>query len=248
MDYNLTSDDYISVSGFQARMHINTGMSIAANALVIYLILRHSTESMRSYRWCLLDMNMCYLLFDLHMTVVYEPLPIYKILGMCSVGLGRVLPAFSGTVLQVVITTLLIGFCIGAIFTAFLFRLLAVFNRMSLIKNPFVILSLVLIHLLATAPVAYGFLEPYLNGDMTVLTLTLESSPHQSAEYPCFVGNREHVPMFLGFAMIGEVVLWMPLLFAVPTITFRRLKKEQSRMTARAYRVQKKLLVSLIVQ
>lgn len=133
MDYNLTSDDYISVSGFQARMHINTGMSIAANALVIYLILRHSTESMRSYRWCLLDMNvsvklivgilffrlllglmphtnhfktldfqMCYLLFDLHMTVVYEPLPIYKILGMCSVGLGRVLPAFSGTVLQVV--------------------------------------------------------------------------------------------------------------------------------------------------
>lgn len=42
------------------------------------------------------------MLFDLHVTVVFQPLPMYPLPAICTVGPARLLPPYYITVLQLV--------------------------------------------------------------------------------------------------------------------------------------------------
>lgn len=156
------------------------------------------------------------------------------------------------------------GFCVGAIFTAFLYRFLAVYNRLALISRPWFVVILLLVHLLATVPVTATFVLSGLDGTYGIESLELVrklilkenarnslfqvSSPGKSAIYPCTTARRDRPPVTIAIALGGEVVFWVSILIGLPLLTFRKLKKEQSKMSTRAYQVQKTLLVSLVVQ
>lgn len=63
--------------------------------------------------------------------------------------------------------TVLFGCCIGALFAAFLFRLLAVCNRTAAIKTPAVLSGIVFVHLFATSPCIWAFIVAFRDDDVT---------------------------------------------------------------------------------
>lgn len=62
------------------------------------------------------------------------------------------------------------------------------------------------------------------------------------------MAKRGRPPIIIGITLAGEVVFWIGLIVGLPVVTFRKLKREQCRMSTRAYQVQRTLLVSLMVQ
>ncbi|KAH7695301.1 7TM GPCR protein [Aphelenchoides avenae] len=62
------------------------------------------------------------------------------------------------------------------------------------------------------------------------------------------MAKRGQPPIIIGITMAVEVVFWIGLLFGLPVVTFRKLKREQCHMSTRPYQVQRTLLVSLMVQ
>uniref|UniRef100_A0A7E4VIE0 G protein-coupled receptor n=1 Tax=Panagrellus redivivus TaxID=6233 RepID=A0A7E4VIE0_PANRE len=80
MSATVTQDDFIPYSNF---MHINTFLVSSIGAFTFYLILFHSTKEMSYYKYYMLSFTFSAIIFDLHVSFIFSPLPIFPLPALC---------------------------------------------------------------------------------------------------------------------------------------------------------------------
>ena len=77
------------LANYASRLHFNTGIDLFFNSLAILLILRHSTQAMKFYKWYILATIITSLIMDMHLTVVYGLYALFPTTIVCAAGLAK---------------------------------------------------------------------------------------------------------------------------------------------------------------
>ncbi|KAH7715394.1 hypothetical protein AAVH_17228 [Aphelenchoides avenae] len=205
--------DADAAASFSQKMYACASISILANLVGFYLIVRHSPPSMALYRWCLLDISVCSLLFDLHVSIFYQPLPLFPVPLLCTAGAARYLPPYYSTVSQISVTTITTGFLAASIFTAFFFRLLAIYNRQQLMKKPATMAFLAFVHFAGMIPIAIATAS--ILRDDTPLREALRMKAPTLPDACCLLTKST-----ASFVVLGEAAVTLPYMtITLPFVT-----------------------------
>ncbi|KAI1701540.1 serpentine type 7TM GPCR chemoreceptor srh domain-containing protein [Ditylenchus destructor] len=119
-------------------MRFNAFLATTITILVIYLILKCTPKAMKVYKWFLLNLSLCCYLLDIHITVIFTPLPLYPAMTGCAIGLISPL-GYMAPVVSFLLMTQLLTITGVSILLALMFRLASVHGKAALFQRKFVI-------------------------------------------------------------------------------------------------------------
>ena len=89
-------------SNYHLRLHSSAVLALFANALAVFIVTKHSTKAMGLYKYYILLTLITAVIMDLHLSVIYQPYPLFSISAMCGTGLFQNFSNFWGHSVQYV--------------------------------------------------------------------------------------------------------------------------------------------------
>ncbi|KAI1694594.1 serpentine type 7TM GPCR chemoreceptor srh domain-containing protein [Ditylenchus destructor] len=244
----ITEDSY---SVYQNCMHINSVFNSVVTAVVIFIILRKTPDSMKTYKWFLINAATCCFALDIFITLFFLPVTTLPwILGGCATGLLKPLGPMA-TVIGWVSLSQLLGMCGLSLNFTMLYRLAAIYNKTHLLKNKPVLILLAFIQIFFTTPtiILVLFIHP---PEESSLHYVKESHPNLFDFYSthsCSLITIE-MPPFMPYIYlaIGSILVTVLMMVTQMTLMLSGLRKMKNKMSERTYRMHKQLTSALFIQ
>ncbi|KAI1696164.1 serpentine type 7TM GPCR chemoreceptor srh domain-containing protein [Ditylenchus destructor] len=246
-DISLVTDQTATLFSF--LLHINTAFNTLSTALLIFLILKHSPDSMSVYKWYLLNMTIwCYAL-DFFNTVVYVPFTVFPAVGICTLGVLSFLPRVTATYNWAMFNQLL-GMCGMSIMASSVYRLAALHNATDTMTSRKTIFIIVLAHVFYTAPCITVY-STTIHSDEQMLDYMKNTHPKllpfwNTHQCRSMLINADL--MRYALVAIAQICLAATATLTIVWYCFREMKRTKSIISSNTYRLHKMLTISLLLQ
>ncbi|KAI1700650.1 serpentine type 7TM GPCR chemoreceptor srh domain-containing protein [Ditylenchus destructor] len=244
----ITEDSY---SVYTNIMHINSVFNSVVTVTVIFIMLRKTPESMKTYKWYLINAVICCFALDIFVTLFFVPVTVLPwLLGGCATGLLKPLGPMA-TVIGWVLLSQLLGMCGTSLNFTLLYRLAAIYNRAHILQKKSVLILLAFIQIFYTTPTIIVVLLIHPPEDNS-LKYVKENHPNLFDFYSthsCSLITIEVPPLMPYIYLAIGSILFILLMAAMEiALIFYGLRKMRHKMSERSYRMHKQLTTALFIQ
>ncbi|KAI1694367.1 serpentine type 7TM GPCR chemoreceptor srh domain-containing protein [Ditylenchus destructor] len=247
MDLSINDSSY---EWFVLCMHINIVPNTLMTFVVVYFIFKHTPQSMKVYKWFLLNVALCSYFLDFTLNVLLILISLFPIIGGCALGILKFLGPASA-IIGWVLYTMFTGMCGISILYALLFRLAAVYSRLEQFTRMKIVIGMMLIEV--SIPVIPSLIATWIwPGDRESLDMVRKDYPKMVNFYTThscimFARNLHDLGIYFYscFFLLAAVTLMYGLALLLILYGLNRIKTEKS---ARTYKMHRSLITALIIQ
>ncbi|KAI1711856.1 serpentine type 7TM GPCR chemoreceptor srh domain-containing protein [Ditylenchus destructor] len=238
-------------SVYTTCMHLNSVFNTVVTVVVVFIMLRKTPESMKTYKWYLINAAVCCFALDIFITLFFVPVTVLPwILGGCATGLLKPLGPMA-TVIGWVSLSQLLGMCGFSLNFTLLYRLAAVYNKAHLLKKKTVLILMAFIQIFYTTPTIILVLLIHPPEDKS-LKYVKENHPNLFDFYSthsCSLITIEVPPLMpYIYLAIGSILLTLLITMTEMTLILSGLRKMKNKMSERSYRMHKQLTTAIFIQ
>ncbi|KAE9548173.1 hypothetical protein FO519_008613, partial [Halicephalobus sp. NKZ332] len=233
-------------------LHGNMGVSLVSTVMAFFFILKHSPKSLGSYKYYMCNISLWSFLFDIYMTILYVPKPLFPALAVCSGGLLKGFGWFYGGEIAYFVFLLFFGACSMSVVSAFGYRLLILKNKEFWIKSKTWISSLAFLHIFYWTPTWILAAVAAKDHD-TIVRSVMKEYPSMDPNFPtdsCYSTSFSVSKVSYVFITVCclQYFTFVPVISTLAYFCHRSLKVSREKMSPKTFRMHRELIFSLLFQ